>query len=76
MHSVVFVQIAPAYIDMLSKIIEAYEHLGIVSTIDAKAGHAVIRATPDTLDEVLKILANLPFPMEVVRKSIEGAEWL
>ncbi|HNX27862.1 MAG TPA: DUF4911 domain-containing protein [Syntrophomonadaceae bacterium] len=60
-------RVAPEDIDMLTKIIEAYEHLGVVSTIDSKKGLIIIHGTADTVTELGIILANLPFPFEISR---------
>ncbi|HPF44469.1 MAG TPA: DUF4911 domain-containing protein [Syntrophomonadaceae bacterium] len=58
--------VAPENIDMLTKIIEAYEHIGIVSTLDNQTGRIIIRGTEDTVAELKIILANLPFAFEIV----------
>ncbi|MDD3268725.1 MAG: DUF4911 domain-containing protein [Syntrophomonadaceae bacterium] len=62
----IYVNVAPEKIDLLSKIIEAYEHLGIVSTLDPLAGMLVIRTTPDTSEDIVGILLNLPFPVQIL----------
>lgn len=49
---------------MLTKLIEAYDNLGIVSTIDRSCGLVVIRGTVDTYSELIDILNNLPFEVE------------
>jgi len=65
MTGMVYGRVDPEKIDMLSKIIEAYGHLGIVSTLDGKTGAVMVRATPDTIEVVLDILNNLPFPIQI-----------
>jgi hypothetical protein len=57
----VFLQVAPEKIDMLTKLIEAYDNLGVVSTLDPLQGLVIIRATADTLPEIETILDNMPF---------------
>lgn len=57
----IYVQVKPQNIDLLTKFIEAYENLGIVSTTDRKLGKVVIRGTVDTRKELMEILNNLPF---------------
>ena len=59
-------RVAPQDIDMLTKIIEAYEHVGIVSTLDSHRGLVVIRCTKDTAAELRIILANLPFAFTII----------
>ena len=73
MSSMVYVKVHQEKIDLLSKIIEAYGHLGIVSTIDAKAGLVVVRGTPDTKAQVLNILPNLPFSLQVISEEDAAA---
>ena len=57
----IYVQVNPQYIDLLTKFIEAYEHLGIVSTLDQNLGKVIIRGTIDTRSELIEILNNMPF---------------
>ena len=61
----IYAQTAPKNIDMLNKIIEAYGHLGVVSTINHESGLVVIRVTRDTHSEVMEILSYLPFSLKV-----------
>lgn len=59
-------RVAVQDIDMLTKIIEAYDHLGIVSTLNRQEGMVIVRGTMDTRLELLQILASLPFPLEII----------
>ncbi|NLB89074.1 MAG: DUF4911 domain-containing protein [Syntrophomonadaceae bacterium] len=60
----IYVKINPQNIDILTKFIEAYDNLGIVSTVDRSCGLVVIRGTVDTYPELMDILKNLPFEVE------------
>ncbi len=62
----IYARVAVKDIDLLTKIIEAYEHLGIVSTISQREGTVIIRGTVDTRPELLDILTTLPFPVEII----------
>lgn len=53
-------------ISFLTKIMEGYNHQGIVSTVNAKEGLVKIHHTPDTKSTVLEILQNLPFVEEIL----------
>ncbi len=53
-------------IDYFSKIIEACNHLGIVSTLDTSSGLVSILATPDTRQEIEKIINHLEIPIQMV----------
>lgn len=54
---------------MLTKIIEAYDHLGIVSTINRQEGLVIVRGTADTRLDLLQILTSLPFPLEIIEEQ-------
>ncbi|NLU50442.1 MAG: DUF4911 domain-containing protein [Syntrophomonadaceae bacterium] len=45
---------------------EGYDGLGIVSTLDRRAGLVVIRVTPDTRADVLAIISSLPVNFEFI----------
>ncbi len=51
-------------INFLNRIIEGYDNLGVVSTLDPQEGLVMVRVTPDTRQEVMKILAEMPFAIE------------
>jgi len=65
MKNEIFARVSPDRIDMLTKLVEAYDNLGIVSTLDQSSGLVVIRVTTDTWTEMLEILQNLPFPITI-----------
>ncbi len=62
----IYARVAVKDIDLLTKIIEAYDHLGIVSTLSQREGTVIIRGTADTRPELIQILATLPFPVEII----------
>lgn len=65
----IYAEVAPDKIDMLGKLIESFDNLGILSTLDPTRGLVVIRVTSDTFIEVKKILAHLPFPITIMEKE-------
>ena len=65
MTSEILAKVNPENIDMLTKLIEAYDNLGIVSTVDRQRGLVIIRGTEDTYPELEEILRHLPFPIEI-----------
>lgn len=62
----ILVRIDPKYIHYIGSIMEGYEHLGVVSTVRGEKDLIVIRVTPDTYDDVLGIIKNLPVEAEIV----------
>jgi hypothetical protein len=70
MKNEIYAIISPDCIDMLTKLVEAYDNLGIVSTLDQTRGRVVIRVTPDTWGEVMDILNNLPFEIIIENAAV------
>lgn len=62
----IMVQVEPKDVNYVNRIMEGYEYLGVVSTLDRTAGILVIRATADTAAEVHDILAHLPVAVRYV----------
>jgi len=62
----IYIQLEPKYVNYINRIMEGYEYLGVVSTLNRKEGIVVIRATSDTAPEVHDILAHLPIPVQYV----------
>ncbi|MBP2652985.1 MAG: hypothetical protein H6Q73_554 [Firmicutes bacterium] len=64
--SSVYFRVATQYVNYVNCIFEGYEYLGVVSTVDRDKNLLVVRATPDTADDVRKILKNLPIVVEML----------
>lgn len=60
MKEIITLEINPQDIAFLNKIFEAYDDLGLVSTIDPQKGIVKITATSSTYDDVMDILLNFP----------------
>ncbi|MGE5422257.1 MAG: DUF4911 domain-containing protein [Ignavibacteriales bacterium] len=56
----------PVHIDKFNRIFEGYDGIGIVSTIDRKAGLVIVRVTPQTYQEAYAIIENVPFSISIV----------
>lgn len=74
MKNQLYAVVEPDKIDMLTKLIEAYDHLGIVSTLDRSRGLVIIRATEDTFHDVEEILQNLPFSIHIFLEDPRNTE--
>lgn len=62
----VFIRVAPRDVNYVNRIMEGYEYLGVVTTVDKAGGVLAVRATPDTAAEVRAILAHLPVALEFI----------
>lgn len=74
MNSNVYIRLDTRHIDMLTRIIEACSHLGVVSTLDRRQGLVIIRATPDTIPEIERLLPELPFAVEKYQEELKDAD--
>jgi len=60
MRDQVKIKINPKDINFFNRIMEGYEYLGMVSTLDKQEGIVIVRTTPDTYEEVRGILDHFP----------------
>jgi len=65
MFEAVFAVVDPKEINFLNRVMEGYEYLGVVTTID-RQGLVLIRVTPDTFQDVIDILLTLPIAVQIV----------
>ncbi|MEN6412575.1 MAG: DUF4911 domain-containing protein [Veillonellales bacterium] len=55
----IYIQVEPQVINYVNRIMEGYEYLGVVSTVNKAEGILLVRVTPDTAGEVKEILNHL-----------------
>ena len=55
----VYIEIDPSDVNYINRIIEGYEYLGILTTLDPKRATCRINSTADTRDMVIDILTHL-----------------
>lgn len=60
----ILIRVQSKDIDYINKIIEAYEGLGLVHTVNRGEGIVAVHVTPDTAGDVRDILANLRVEIE------------
>ncbi|MEG6585619.1 DUF4911 domain-containing protein [Dendrosporobacter sp. 1207_IL3150] len=67
MMNAIYIRVNPKYVHYINRIMEGYEYLGTVSTINRAEGIVIVRVTPDTLADVKDIIDNLDIPFEYVK---------
>lgn len=55
----VYIEIPPDAVNYINRIIEGYEYLGILTTLDSKRATCQINSTADTRDIVIDVLTHL-----------------
>ena len=71
-HSMIYAQVEPERIADVNWIMEGYEHLAMVSTVDGTSGLIRCYATPDTYFDTLDIIENMPFKVDVIDNMENG----
>lgn len=63
---IIFIKVAPSNINYVNRIMEGYEYLGVVTTVNPAEGKLMVRVTSDTYHEVEEILKKLPIWLEFI----------
>ena len=67
----VYIEIPPEAVNYINRIIEGYEYLGILTTLDPKRATCQINSTADTRNIVIDVLTHLT---DVDAKILGGRE--
>lgn len=70
-RSTVYARVAPERIADINWIMEGYEHLAVVTPVDHNEGIIKLMGTPDTYNDVVEILENVPFELEIIESFAE-----
>lgn len=70
-RGIIYAKVLKSQIADITRIMEGHEHLALVSTINASDGIIKLLGTPDTVADVLLILSNLPFAVEILENFRE-----
>ena len=62
----ILVQVAPYDIDLFNKLVEGYDNLAVVTTLDSKIGKVALWVTEHTRKDILGILKCLPIPIKLL----------
>lgn len=71
----VYIEIPPEAVNYINRIIEGYEYLGILTTLDPKRVTCQINSTADTRDIVIDVLTHLTdVDVKILRSREEAVE--
>lgn len=65
-RSIIYLRVAPERIADVNWIMEGYEHLALVTTEDPREGVVKLLGTPYTYNDVMEIIENMPFTVEIL----------
>ena len=72
MDNSVYIEIAPGDVNYVNRIMEGYEYLGILTTIDPRRAPWRINATADTRKEVIAVLTHLDTEVKILADREEA----
>ncbi|MCL1817261.1 MAG: DUF4911 domain-containing protein [Clostridiales bacterium] len=62
----ILVEVAPRDIDFFNKLLEGYDNMALVTTLDAKLGKIALWVAKHAKKDILAILKCLPVPVHVL----------
>lgn len=62
----VYFQVDPHKMTYITRILEGYEYLGVITTVDAAKGIARVRSVADTKEVVKTVLLSLPLSVKLI----------
>ena len=68
-EEMILVEVAPRDIDFFNKLLEGYDNLALVTTLDARLGKIALWVAQHAKKDVLAILKCLPVPVHVLEAS-------
>lgn len=63
--STIMLSVEPRDIDFFNKLLEGYDNLAMVTTIDANLGRMVLRVAENAKKDIMAILHCLPIPVSI-----------
>lgn len=72
----IFLRVQPRDIALIKFVVESYEGVGILRTIDRRVALIVLLVAPDFIDSARAILASLDCEWEEVAGSGDSEDWL
>jgi putative protease len=65
-EDLILLEMAPRDIDLFNKLIEGYDNLALVTTLDAGLGKVALWVTEHTKRDIFGILKCLPIPIRLL----------
>ncbi len=72
-NDAVYIEIDPHDVNYVNRILESYEYLGVLTTLDTRRAVCCIHSTADTKNEVREILSGLDIPVRFLTEEEAAA---
>ena len=73
MYDELYIEVPPHMVNYINRIIEGYEYLGVLTTINAKRATCVVHTTKDTKEIAIAVLKSLTEIPIAILKNKEDA---
>ena len=74
MYDELYIEVPPHMVNYINRIIEGYEYLGVLTTINAKRATCVVHTTKDTKEIAIAVLKRLTEIPIAILKNKEDAK--
>ena len=74
MYDELYIEVPPHLVNYINRIIEGYEYLGVLTTINAKRATCVVHTTKDTKEIAIAVLKSLTEIPIAILKNKEDAK--
>ena len=74
MYDELYIEVPPHMVNYINRIIEGYEYLGVLTTINAKRATCVVHTTKDTKEIAIAVLKSLTEITIAILKNKEDAK--
>lgn len=74
MYDELYIEVPPHMVNYINRIIEGYEYLGVLTTINAKRATCVVHTTKDTKKIAIAVLKSLTEIPIAILKNKEDAK--
>ena len=72
-NDAVYIEIDPHDVNYVNRILESYEYLGVLTTLDTRRAVCCIHSTADTKNEVREIFSGLDIPVRFLTEEEAAA---
>jgi len=62
-------EVAPSDIDLFNKLIEGYDNMALVTTLDARLGRIALWITEHARRDIMAIIKCLPIPVTIISQD-------
>lgn len=59
-------EVAPSDIDLFNKLIDGYDNMALVTTLDARLGRIALWITEHARRDIMAIIKCLPIPVKII----------